>query len=369
MYCKLNKSLYGLKQSGRNWNNILHSHLIEEGFTQSLSDPCLYTRNTDVVTMIVIIWVDDIIIGCNNDDVRDRFKERLSQLFSMKDLGQIAYFLGIQFEREGNFVTMHQSQFIKKILQKFGMENCRPRSTPCEINANKPCENEGSEPADSTLYRSIVGSLIYLMTATRPDLCYVVTRLSQHMSSPTLDDFTRAKHVLRYLKNTADQGLVYKKSSEPPKLTGHCDSDWGSSDDRRSITGYCFGLSSDESIISWKSKKQHTVALSTCEAEYMSICAAVQEGKFLTQILSEMLPQTEGSKFDLYCDNQGAIALSKNPVQHQRSKHIDIKYHFIRSEVQNETLNLMYVPTGDNIADVFTKPVSRVRLDKFKLTT
>lgn len=170
------------------------------------------------------------------------------------------------------------------------------------------------------------------------------------------------------MKSTVDYALVFKKSAEPLNLTGFCDSDWGGSDDRRSITGYCFRLSSNGPIISWKSKKQQTVALSTCEAEYVSICAAVQEGKYLTQIVNDMIPYgAEHGRFDLYCDNQGAIALCENPIQHQRSKHIDIKYHFIRSEFQNGVLNLMYVPTVDNVADVFTKPVSRARLDKFKL--
>jgi len=368
LYCKLNKSLYGLKQSGRNWNNLLHSHLVDEGFVQSLSDACLYTRNIRDVIMIVIVWVDDIIIACNDDDVRDKFKQRLCHLFKMKYLGQISHFIGMQFVRGDDCVFVNQSQFIRKVLCKFGMEDCKPRYTPCEMNSNRSAETGMPEPVDVKLYRSIVGSLIYIMTATRPDLCYVVTKLSQCMSNPTVEDLVMAKHVLRYLKGTVDYALVFKKSAEPLHLTGFCDSDWGGSDDRRSITGYCFRLSNDGPIISWKSKKQQTVALSSCEAEYVSICAAVQEGKYLVQIMKDMIPHTdEHGKFDLYCDNQGAIASCKNPVQHQRSKHIDIKYHFIRSEFQNGVLNLMYVPTADNVADVFTKPVSRTRLDKFKL--
>ena len=372
LYCRLNKSLYGLKQSGRNWNHLLHSHLVDEGFTQSLSDPCLYTRHDGDVIMIVIVWVDDIIIGCNDDAIRDNFKQRLSQLFKMKDLGEISHFIGIQFIRydDSDCVKMCQSLFIEKVLQKFRMSDCKPRSTPCEMSSNKTSEGSDTEPADGTMYRSLVGSLIYIMVATRPDLSYVVTKLSQHMSNPTMMDFVMAKHVVRYLKGTMDHGIVFTKSAEPLKLTGFCDSDWGGSNDRRSISGYCFGLTDNNPIISWKSKKQQTVALSSCEAEYVAICAAVQEGKFLVQLLKDMIPKfdpDETVRFDLMCDNQGAIALAKNPVKHQRSKHIDIKYHFIRNEVQNGKLSLMYVPTADNIADVFTKSVSRVRLNKFSL--
>jgi len=178
LYCKLNKSLYGLKQSGRNCNNLLHSHLVDEGFVQSLSDAGLYTRNSRDVIMIVIVWVDDIIIACNDDDVRDKFKQRLCHLFKMKDLGQISHFIGMHFVRKDDCVFVNQSQFIRKVLCKFGMEDCKPRYTPCEMSPNESAENDMSEPVDAKLYRSIVGSLIYIMTATRPDLCYVVTRLS-----------------------------------------------------------------------------------------------------------------------------------------------------------------------------------------------
>jgi len=183
------------------------------------------------------------------------------------------------------------------------------------------------------------------------------------MAKPTLADLTMAKHVLRYLKGTVHEELTFKKSSDPMMtLTGFCDADWGSSEDRHSITGYGFRLADNGPLISWKSKKQQTVALSTCEAEYMSLAAATQEGKFLMQLLRDMTNLNTFVCFTMYCDNQGAIALAKNPVQHQRSKHIDIRYHFVRSEIQTGVLELVYVPSEQNVADVFTKPVTRFRL-------
>ena len=245
------------------------------------------------------------------------------------------------------------------------MQDCKHKYTPCDISLNKFCD-EPAEPADNRLYREIVGSLIYIMTATRPDLCYIVTKLSQYMSQPSKNHMIAAKHVLRYLKATMFQKLVYTKSDEPFTLTGFCDADWGSSDDRKSTTGYGFMLS-NKSLISWKSRKQPTIALSTCEAEYMAMGAATQGGLFLKALIKDMMG-FEFDTFTLKCDNQGAIALGKNPVQHQRSKHIDIKYHFIRNEIQNGTVDIQYVPTDQNWADIFTKPVGKPKLQMFKPT-
>ena len=364
---KLKKSLYGLKQSGRNWNAMLSDHLTKElGFKQSLVDNCVFTRNTADEMVVIVIWVDDIIIACKRQSTMDSVKQSLKDRFRMKDLGVISCFLGIDFSRENTGeIKMSQSRYIDKILSRFGLEDCKPRATPCEPGMVKVV-NEDTELADAKLYREMVGSLIYIMTGTRPDLCYAVTLLSQYMSKPTVTHLTMAKHAFRYLKGTRELGLVYKKSVDGLNVTGHCDADWASSlADRHSITGYGFRLTGNGPLISWKCKKQKTVALSTCEAEYMSLAAATQEAKFLTQLLSSMCETREFETYVLHCDNQGAIALAKNPVQHQRTKHVDIKYHFVRFEVQNGTMKLLYTPTEENPADVFTKAITRVKFQKF----
>ena len=203
------------------------------------------------------------------------------------------------------------------------------------------------------------------MTGTRPDICYAVTKLSQNMAKPTQSDLSMAKNVLRYLKGSIERGLTFQRSELPLKLTGFCDSDWGASvKDRRSITGYSFQLSNNGPIISWKSRKQQTVALSTCKAEYISLANAAQEAKFLKQLCNDMDILIENVLINV--DNQGAINLAKNPINHQRSKHIDIKYHFIRLEIQIGNINLQYVPTDCNVADIFTKPVTKIKLEKFR---
>ncbi len=363
---KLKKSLYGLKQSGRNWSSLLHSYLVDLSLTQSFADPCLCTRITDDEVTNVLVWVDDIIIAASSDAKLKNMKESLGDKFRMKDLGKISWYLGIQFVCDDNVIKMNQTKYVEKILEKFGMQHCKPAYTPCNMDVNKVCiSSSESKLADINMYRGLVGSLIYVMTCTRPDLCFIVTKLSQNMTNPTTSHLTMAKHVLRYLKGTIDQCLTFKKSDESLNLIGYCDADWANAQDRRSITGYSFQLSSGGPLISWKTRKQRTVALSTCEAEYMALSAATQEAKFLLQLLEDMTGSTSINSCTIHCDNQGAIKLVENPVQHQRSKHIDIRYHFIRIEVQRGVVQLNYVPSDQNIADMFTKPVPKVKLCDF----
>jgi transposase InsO family protein len=369
LVCKLNRSLYGLKQSGRNWNKLLHEHLETNRFEQSYVDNCVYTR--DGGNVIVIIWVDDIMIAAKDESLLQEVKDMFKQRFKMKDLGPLSWFLGIEFERKESCFEMNQKKYLEKLLQKFDMKDCKPRATPCDIGVNKMKSEDSKELTDPELYRSMVGSLIYAMTSTRPDICYVVTLLSQYMSKPTNAHLNMAKNVLRYIKGTLNFCLRFMKLEGQMELSGCSDSDWGGSEDRRSITGYCFQLNvngmhvnGQGPLISWKSRKQQTVALSTCEAEYMALAAAIQEGKFLRQLLADM-QGCNVKRVNIHVDNQGAISLAKNPVYHQRSKHIDIRYHFIRSEVQEGSVTLHYVPSEKNMADLFTKPVSKVRLNLF----
>ncbi|KAK3892691.1 hypothetical protein Pcinc_003483 [Petrolisthes cinctipes] len=184
------------------------------------------------------------------------------------------------------------------------------------------------------------------------------------MARPTQAHLGLAKHVLRYIKGILDYCIKFSKSGHPLELVGFCDADWGGSEDRRSISGYTFQLNKCGPLISWKSKKQNTVALSTCEAEYMAITNAMQEGKFLRQLYSDM-NGCDKEAVSLYVDNQGALALAKNPVHHQRSKHIDIKYHFIRSEIEQGIIDFRYIPSEENISDMFTKPATKNKMVKF----
>ena len=363
---RLKKSLYGLKQSGRLWNSLLHDFLIMKGFTQSISDYCLYTKNSKDQKIILVIWVDDIILATTSHDDAVAIKSMLSERFKMKDFGIVSNFLGIEFIIESQMIKMHQSSYVSKILEKFKMLDCNPKLIPCDASVVKSDFDYQSPMLDDPcLYRQIVGSLIYLMMCTRPDICYIVSVLSQHMAKPTMAHLNMAKYTMRYIKGTQDKGLVYAPCNVD-FIYGYTDASWASSADRKSISGYCYQFS-DNALISWKSKKQPIVALSSCESEYVATSYAVQEGIFLQNLSKDMGLFSEIAVVKLYVDNQGSIALSKNPVYHQRSKHIDTRFHFIRSKVADGTFMLIYVPSKLNVADMFTKPCSSQSLKLFNV--
>ena len=362
----LHKSLYGLKQSGRNWHLCLDDFLQSNNFIQSESDPCLYTRVTESSVIIILAWVDDLLIISDHDNDVSEFKSVLSKRFKMKDLGKLSWFLGMKFTFLENFITMDQSDFIRRVLEKFHMEDSHPRTLPCDIHVNKFDFSESPLLEDPRLFREITGSLIYIMVCTRPDLSFVVTKLSQYMSAPTQAHLNIAKNVLKYLKGSIDKCLKFSAVNTPLSIFGYCDSDWAGDSDRKSISGYCFKLSVNGPLISWKSKKQNVVALSSCEAEYNSLTFAIMEGKFLSQLFSDMY-NIDKDIFHLYVDNKAAINLAYNPVYHQRTKHVDVKMHFCRHEIKSKNVALVYVNTADNCSDIFTKPVSKAKLEMFSL--
>ena len=362
---KLNKSIYGLKQAGRMWNQLLHNFLLTKQFTQANSDHCVYTRNFNGKITILIVWVDDIIIATSSNFDANEIKTALAERFRMKDFGIISNFLGIDFEVGNNTIKVHQSKYVQKMLDRFNMTECNTKSIPCDLSTVKIEFNNDSQYLDDPrIFREIVGSLIYLMTCSRPDICYVVSILSQFMSKPTVAHLNLAKFVLRYLKGTMDYGLIYT-SCEKLDIIGYTDASWANTIDRKSISGYCFQMSKVGALVSWKSKKQQVVALSTCESEYIGASFALQEGVFLQQLTHDMGIFPNFQPINLFVDNLGSIQLAKNPVFHQRSKHIETKYHYIRSKVNAGSVNLIYVPSKENLADIFTKPCTKQSLVKF----
>ena len=274
LVCKLHKSLYGLKQSGRNWNAVLHTCLTENGFVQNPADHCVYSRETHDEKVMLIVWVDDLILAASNYNVLNRVKGMLTERFKMKDLGKLKHFLGIDFDQTDGNVKMSQKRYVNKILERFEMQDCKSRETPCE--AKLEYTEDAEKMTDPRRFREAVGSLIYLSTCTRPDISFVVSKLSQHFAEPTLEHWNTIKHVFRYLKGTAEHHLCFRRNDKQKLgLRVYSDADWASDvTDRRSTSGYCVSLSEGSALISWKAKKQATVALSTCEAEYMSLASA-----------------------------------------------------------------------------------------------
>lgn len=275
-----------------------------------------------------------------------KFKEEMHRTFRMSDLGLLSFYLGIEVKQDRNAITLGQAAYVKKLLEKAGMGECNPCQTPMESRL-KLSNRSTSREVDATMYRSLVGSLRYLVD-TRPDICFAVGYVSRYMERPTQEHLIAVKHLLRYVAGTIEYGLVYPKlASNDNRLTGYSDSDLGGDvDDRKSTTGVVYFLGGMP--ISWQSHKQKAVALSTCEAEYMAGAAGACQAKWLTRLLGDVV----GSRVQqpiLKMDSQSAIALAKNPVLHDRSKHIDIKYHFIRDCVENGSLSLEQVSTQDQI--------------------
>lgn len=244
------------------------------------------------------------------------------------------------------------------------MQNCKARETPCD---QKLCYTEDAvKMKDVNMYREAVGSLIYLTTFTHPYLCFVVSKLLQYLCEPTEEQWITVKHVFRYLKGTTNKELRFRRNdTEKLGIMAYSDADWaGDTADRRSTTGYCVSLSKNSSFVSWKTKKQPTVALSTCEAEYTALASTMQECKYLEQLL-EGIDDYKDTQTVVYEDNQGTIALAKNLVNQQRCKYVDIKYHFVRLIVNEGKMCLLYCTTEEMVADIMTKTASKLKLKRF----
>lgn len=359
--CKLNKSIYGLKQAPKCWNEQFHNHMKNLNFTCSNFDTCLYLKKTHDVMLICFLFVDDLLILCNDLKEIEKFKRQLGQTFDMVDLGEVKTFLGINIERDRKVGTIkiHQSEYIKSILHRFGMTECKGIKTPIEKGL-KLGMAEASEELTQHPYRELVGCLMYVMIGSRPDICFALNYFSKFQVKATDNHWKYLKRVLRYLKETLYFGLVYKRHSFKNVVQGFVDADYSMDiDDRKSVTGFCFMFFGN--CVLWGTRKQSTVSLSTTESEYKALCTAVCESLFLKGILNDLCLDIK--TVVLYEDNQSAIHLAKNRETCKRTKHLDVKYHFIREKVEEGTIQVEYVPTSDQLADVLTKPLLGTRFD------
>jgi len=347
--CRLHKSIYGLKQAPRAWFTRLSQALLNLGFNGSQVDSSLFLYHADSVHIFLLVYVDDIILTGNHEETMNVLIAKLKVDFAMKDLGPLGYFLGIQAIRDTNGLHLRQTKYIIDLLNRTHMAESKPYRAPCTAGS-KMSKYDGEVLLDPTEYRTIVGALQYV-TLTRPDIAYSVNQLCRHMHVPTYVHFTAAKRVLRYLKGTLTSGLHYCKG--PIHLNAYCDADWaGNPDDRRSTTGY--GVFLGPNLISWSAKKQHIVSRSSTEAENRSLSLTASELFWLRMLMRELhialpCPPT------IWCDNSGALALASNPVFHARTKHIEVDIHFIREKVTNRDIQLRYLSTIEQVADIFTK--------------
>lgn len=350
--CKLRRSIYGLKQASRNWFAKLKTRLVEMGFKQSLVDYSLFTHTTGNKITHLLVYVDGIIITGNNNEVMMMLKKKLQEAFYIKDLGKLRFFLGLELLYLPQGIHISQRKYVLDTLKDYGLLGCKPSTIPMDRTSH--IEADDSETLkDPTTYRRLVRKLIYLLI-TRVDITHAVTSLSQYMQEPRQSHMDAALKVLRFLKGSPGRGLMYRHDNVI-KIVAHCDADWAACQKtRRSITGYCVSLGT--SLISWKSKKQPVVSRSSAEAEYRSMAHATSEITFIQYFLNEFKVK-DTKEAILHCDNVSAIHIANNPIFHERIKHIEIDCHFIREKIQSGSIQLAFIGTINQPADLLTKPL------------
>ena len=355
--CRLVKSLYGLKQSGRQWNKKLDVELKRIGLRKLHSDHCLYIQQEGDSLVIIAVYVDDILIAARSLTDMNRIKTSLKNIFDIKDLGPIHYCLGIEFKQdlEKGTITMGQKKYITEVLDRFGMIDCNSVGTPL-VPGEKLKKNQTPQADDKNKfpYQNLIGSLNYLAVSTRPDISYAVSALSQFNSCYDETHWNAAKRILRYLKGTEDYGLRFVRTGEA--IEGFVDADWANCEiNRHSYTGFSFKFAG--TAVSWEARKQSTVALSSTEAEYMALSEATKEAMYLRGFLKEIGIET--GPIILNYDNRGAGELVKNPVFHNRTKHIDVRHHLVREAYEDKQVTLKRIPTEQMTADILTKSLSK----------
>lgn len=363
LVCKLQRSLYGLKQAPRCWNKKFKNMLRNFDLKETKADPCVFVSNKNNQLLIVAIFVDDGLIAAANNQLVDTMVNYLKDNFETKE-GELDHFLGIEIDqRPDGSIFIHQSSYCKRILEKFNMEEANVLHIPTDPQHSLDPNLSGSLEAGEVPYRESVGSLLYLSQITRPDITFAVNLVSRYLEKPLTIHWNAVKRIFKYLKGTFNYGLIYD-SSVTPKLRGYSDADYaGDTITRRSTSGFIFMMG--EGIVAWCSQRQKSVALSTTEAEYIALSQSIQELTWLTLLISDLL-EAQGDTPVLYADNQSAIKLVKNPEYHKRTKHIDVRYHYIREKFSEGMFSLEYVPSKEQLADILTKPTPRPRFQELR---
>jgi hypothetical protein len=348
--CKLKKTLYGLKQSPREWNRCLDDYLCENGYVPLDADPCVYVKKKNKqVNLIVGVFVDDIVIAGKDASEVSLFKDTMKTRFKMTDLGKLSWYLGTRILRhENGDYSMDQSRYIENKLKQYMITG--GAATPLDQNFQELLENPTDDIVSDFPYRSAVGSLMYAMIGTRPDIAAAVSIVSRHLENPKKVHCAMVIRIWQYLKANTELGLVYRQNGNST-LIGYVDASYANAEGARSMSGYGFMLA--DALISWVSQRQPVVALSTAEAEYVAVTSAAQEVVWLKLLLLGL--GKPHSTIELMEDNQACILLSKNPQDHKRTKHIQVRYHYIREQITKGVFILKYCPTKSQLADIFTK--------------
>ena len=368
LVCHLQKTLYGLKQSGHRWYQrlveIMMTHL---SFLRSDVDQAIFFRREEKGLIIVLVHVDDCTVTATSMNLINNFKVSISQHVEITDLGELHWLLGIKVKRNRERHTIHLSQrsYLDLILQQYGFQDLKPVSIPMDTNIRLTTAQSPSTTAEfpqmcDIPYREAVGSLMYAALGTRPDIAFAVQTVSCFSTKPGPAHWEAVKHVFCYLKGTSDLWLSYGMKNM--KLTGYTDADGSMAEDRHAISGYAFLIHGG--AVSWSAKRQEIIALSTTEAEYVAITHAAKEALWLRSLIFQLF-ELDLEPTTLFSDNKSAIELTKDHQFHPRTKHIDIRFHFIRYIIENGSIHLIYCPTNDMIADTLTKALPSAKVKHF----
>ena len=373
LVCKLLKALYGLKQAPYEWNQILHRFMITIGYKAIIADPCVYVKRFPSGRFIILcLYVHDTIAAYHKQDesIWLTDKKKIADQYQIKDLGDCEWILNMRVTRDRRLkqITLCQEAYVNRVLQQYNLDQCNSTINPEPIkDQSLPVDGTELVPlteAQHSTYRSIVGALQYAASTTRVDIAHAVGTLSRHLATPAQHNLKAAKQCLRYLSGTANYGMIFSGNrSTPHSIIAYTDASWGNDlTDRKSTTGTIIKYNGN--VISWLSKKQPTVATSTTEAEYMALGAAAKEALWYQYWIKEVF--NVDTVPVIYGDNQSANCLSKNDLNHQRTKHIDITHHFLRDHVYNKRIDIQWIPTDKQQADLLTKALDTKQFSKLR---
>ncbi|XRB21735.1 retrovirus-related Pol polyprotein [Pseudoscourfieldia marina] len=355
--CRLLKSLYGLKQAGRNWYLDLKDYLVELGFKPGEVDIGMYSAAVGTENEIwILVYVDDIIFASKNEQTKDIFAGHLRKKYRITEPAQLTWALGMKVSFAADGIILTQDLYVSKILERFGFTSAAKSATTPLAHGTTLTRADEEDAEARHLAQQFVGAILYAAVISRPDLSSTVRVMSHVMSKPPSNFEACKKHVLRYLSGTINRGIKYNTNSNVPlKLIGYCDASWGDNhENRRSTSGYIFFLNGGP--ISWASYLQTTVALSTVESEVMALTEAIKEAIYIRRLLESLGAAQEGPTI-IYTDSTGAEALVDHPTSHRRTKHIEIRREFIKFHIGHETVKIERVSTKDQLADILTKPL------------
>jgi hypothetical protein len=368
--CKLQRSIYGLKQASRSWNRRFDKVIKDFGFIQTHGEACIYKKVSGSSVAFLILYVDDILLIGNDIELLSSVKGYLNKCFSMKDLGEAAYILGIKIyrDRSRRLIGLSQSTYLDKILKKFRMDESKKGFLPMLpgkvlSKTQGPATAEERERMNQIPYASAVGSIMYAMLCTRPDIAHAVSLTSRYQSDPGMEHWTAVKNILKYLKRTKDMFLCYGGDQELV-VTSYTDASWNTDpDDSKSQSGYVFILNG--AAVSWMSSKQCTVAKSSTESEYIAASEASSEAVWMKRFIVELgVVPSALDPLVIYCDNMGAIANAQEPRSHKKLKHIKLRFHSIREYIEDGEVKICKVHTDLNVADPLTKALPRAKHDQ-----